>query len=1130
MATQRPYLKPAISALSAGYKLIVDHATHGMKSIDWAALQAQMLSFVGGLIQGSILAVNVKTYGALGDGVADDTDAIINAFAASSKVDFPAGTYKITSTIVLPNSAALIGAAPGRTVLEIYCPVAFSTLVESRSVSISNCTIANMCGAAGLLGIELVQSRHARIRNVEVLDYSAAGSVAIKLDGKDTFCASNVIDSVQLGRNYIGIDLTADSGSQTNHTSIVNCYIYGSYALKSVAGSTGVRIARGDTNYLDGTAIEDYDIGLDVQSTDAGGQYFGYLRIENCNTNKLLNPSASKLVFGYTPDGDMDETTFGGSGDQGSYFGSLPYFRLNNTYLTNGAYLRFKDSGGSRMGLIGVTNTDNLEIKTPTFNPAKAIDIVCRADGTKLASFSKDSIALLRPVTVSRTASPGAGINQVLFAEANYSATPGETAFASYSRFIHSGSATPSGGEHLVGSLGRAGDTASGKFTMYGHESRVDAAGSASEYGAALSFANFGGASFAGSLIGHSIRSEVYTDGTYTTPLANGANLGLKINKLVGGSVQRSIVAYDETQIHAPISSWDNTGTFKTSIAHDGDSGTLASSAGHLKLSPASGSYIFQTTGLGLVPLTEGLALGASGFRWAGAFTTLEANGNLSVQGGNGVRLYKPDNSAYGTVTVDSSGNLRLTAPAASGQVRVTSELNIDGPITSNRILRITTGGANRWALYADTGAESGANAGSTLAITAYTDAGGFIDSPLTIARVAGGSIGLNRPVSVSGSFSTSGTITTNGGFLYINAGVSDRHLRWNTSGSARWSWYCGNTAETGSNAGSQMALAAYSDAGAFIDTPISVARAAGGTISLNRPVAIGGYPAPATRTYTVATLPTGAQAAAERFAYCSDCITFDGAGSLVYWDFIGSFWRTIEHCRATTDPLTFWRSAAEQGLSERGAKGFISSPSQSQLGSNVASYNGGATSPASGVVETFYLDTGVTTNGQGAIRGDYLHRRNMVASGYLRIEASLMLLSDGTNTFWAEVGIGAYPGATNVTEWVGVRYDPSNALGSGGAAVWTALARAASVDTVAGSTAGAPSTDSLAKDVIEVLMLPDRFRVYVNGAQVGADLTTGLPNATNVYPGMLARITKTVGTSARHMRVSRVSTGYLTT
>jgi hypothetical protein len=56
---------------------------------------------------------NVKAFGAVGDGIANDTAAFNAALAASTAVYVPPGTYKITSTLAVPANTSLIGAGRG---------------------------------------------------------------------------------------------------------------------------------------------------------------------------------------------------------------------------------------------------------------------------------------------------------------------------------------------------------------------------------------------------------------------------------------------------------------------------------------------------------------------------------------------------------------------------------------------------------------------------------------------------------------------------------------------------------------------------------------------------------------------------------------------------------------------------------------------------------------------------------------------------------------------------------------------------------------------------------------------------------------------------------------------------------
>lgn len=71
-------------------------------------------------------AVNVKQFGAHGDGTHDDTVAFTNAVATGSYINIPAGTYIISSTITIPNNGCVVGLDKNFTRIESQASITFS--------------------------------------------------------------------------------------------------------------------------------------------------------------------------------------------------------------------------------------------------------------------------------------------------------------------------------------------------------------------------------------------------------------------------------------------------------------------------------------------------------------------------------------------------------------------------------------------------------------------------------------------------------------------------------------------------------------------------------------------------------------------------------------------------------------------------------------------------------------------------------------------------------------------------------------------------------------------------------------------------------------------------------------------
>jgi hypothetical protein len=63
--------------------------------------------------------VSVKDFGAVGDGVADDTAEINAALASGAKMVYiPAGTYKVSATLNVPVNVSIVGDGPNASIID----------------------------------------------------------------------------------------------------------------------------------------------------------------------------------------------------------------------------------------------------------------------------------------------------------------------------------------------------------------------------------------------------------------------------------------------------------------------------------------------------------------------------------------------------------------------------------------------------------------------------------------------------------------------------------------------------------------------------------------------------------------------------------------------------------------------------------------------------------------------------------------------------------------------------------------------------------------------------------------------------------------------------------------------------
>lgn len=80
--------------------------------------------------------VNVRDFGAVGDGVTDDTAAIQVAIEKSGCIYFPKGTYIISETLRIPSNTVLQGAGMGITIIEMSpaAPADYHTITNKQAL------------------------------------------------------------------------------------------------------------------------------------------------------------------------------------------------------------------------------------------------------------------------------------------------------------------------------------------------------------------------------------------------------------------------------------------------------------------------------------------------------------------------------------------------------------------------------------------------------------------------------------------------------------------------------------------------------------------------------------------------------------------------------------------------------------------------------------------------------------------------------------------------------------------------------------------------------------------------------------------------------------------------------------
>jgi hypothetical protein len=208
---------------------------------------------------------------------------------------------------------------------------------------------------------------------------------------------------------------------------------------------------------------------------------------------------------------------------------------------------------------------------------------------------------------------------------------------------------------------------------------------------------------------------------------------------------------------------------------------TLVQSLSTFKITTADNPYIDAEDNSGNNRFTVGRATSSQQVN-----VDFASNPTGSTTAVGAIRTYRDGVNLSEAMTFIEDGSIGVGTTAPVGLLDLfksaaATRLAIRGDAGQNRLISYRTGAVQRFGLYVNNTAESGANAGSDFAVRAYSDAGTLLSTPLFIQRSTG-NLGMgtttptgfsDRILNIFGATSAEVHLTTNGSGTLNSDGFS---------------------------------------------------------------------------------------------------------------------------------------------------------------------------------------------------------------------------------------------------------------------------------------------------------------------------------------------------------------------
>lgn len=181
-------------------------------------------------IPGTFTYVNVKDYGAVGNGTTDDSTAFTNAIAAigasGGTVFIPAGTYNATISVTSKPGLRLLGSGPGTQIVPTNTSATAITIITCDRIRVESMRIRNCATALSVSGAK------DGIFSDLIIDACTTAGIAVNGDNStETHYKQITTRDCGIGFNY-----TRTVSTDTGGTYLDNCHF-----LYNTTGTTGIK-------------------------------------------------------------------------------------------------------------------------------------------------------------------------------------------------------------------------------------------------------------------------------------------------------------------------------------------------------------------------------------------------------------------------------------------------------------------------------------------------------------------------------------------------------------------------------------------------------------------------------------------------------------------------------------------------------------------------------------------------------------------------------------------------------------------------------------------------------------------------------------------------------------------------